>query len=41
MLQGGSLKGQNLRLRSATYRSDFSRDANDVRVIASYPLSLL
>lgn len=41
VLQGGSLKGLNLRLRSATYRSDFSRDANDVRVIASYPLSLL
>lgn len=41
VVQSGSAKGLNMRLRSATYRSDFSRDANDVRVIVSYPLSLL
>lgn len=41
VVQNGSLRGLAARLRSATYRSDFSRDADDVRVIVSYPLSLL
>jgi hypothetical protein len=41
VVQAGSLKGLSLRLRSATYRADFARDADDVRVIVSYPLSLL
>ncbi len=41
VLQSGSFKGLGVRLRSATYRSDFARDANDARVIISYPLSLL
>ncbi|AGA73497.1 MULTISPECIES: OprD family porin [Pseudomonas] len=41
VLQSGSLKGLSMRLRSATYRADFARDADDVRVIVSYPLSLL
>jgi hypothetical protein len=41
VLQSGSLKGMSMRLRSATYRADFARDADDVRVIVSYPLSLL
>ncbi|NQD91391.1 OprD family porin [Pseudomonas sp. CrR25] len=41
VFQSGSFKGLGVRLRSATYRSDFARDANDARVIISYPLSLL
>ncbi|MCQ6255238.1 OprD family porin [Pseudomonas sp. Q11] len=41
VIQSGALKGLGMRLRSATYRSDFSRDANDARVIVSYPLNLL
>ena len=41
VFQSGSFKGMGVRLRSATYRSDFARDANDARVIISYPLSLL
>lgn len=41
VVQSGALRGLSTRLRSATYRSDFSRDADDVRVIVSYPLSLL
>ena len=41
VLQSGSFKGLAVRLRNATYRSDFARDANDARVIISYPLSLL
>ncbi|MBT2295329.1 OprD family porin [Pseudomonas fluorescens] len=41
VFQSGSVKGLGVRLRSATYRSDFARDANDARVIISYPLSLL
>nr|WP_308812291.1 OprD family porin [Pseudomonas entomophila] len=41
VMQSGSFKGLSMRLRSATYRSDFARGADDVRVIVSYPLSLL
>ncbi|WP_413791488.1 MULTISPECIES: OprD family porin [unclassified Pseudomonas] len=41
VVQNGSMKGMSMRVRSATYRADFARDADDVRVIVSYPLSLL
>lgn len=41
VVPSSALRGLSTRLRSATYRSDFSRDADDVRVIVSYPLSLL
>ncbi|SFO12279.1 outer membrane porin, OprD family [Pseudomonas sp. NFACC24-1] len=41
VVQNGSMKGMSMRVSSATYRADFARDADDVRVIVSYPLSLL
>ncbi len=36
----GSLKGLGLRLRNATYRSSFARDADETRVILSYALPI-
>ena len=41
VVQQGTFKGLGVKLRNYVYRSDFSRDADDVRVIVSYPLSLL
>ncbi|PMZ55606.1 outer membrane porin, OprD family, partial [Pseudomonas sp. GW247-3R2A] len=40
-VQSGPLKALDIRLRNAAYRSDFSRNANDTRVILSYPISFL
>ena len=40
-VQSGPLKALDIRLRNAVYRSDFSRNANDTRVILSYPISFL
>jgi len=40
-VQQGSLKGLSLRLRNARYRSEFSRDADETRLIIGYSLSLL
>ncbi|WP_339437633.1 OprD family porin [Pseudomonas sp. EL_65y_Pfl1_R32] len=40
-VQSGPLKALDIRLRNAAYRSDFTRDANDTRVILSYPISFL
>jgi len=40
-VQQGTLKGLSLRLRSARYRSEFSRDADETRLIIGYSLSLL
>ncbi len=41
LVQSGPLKALDIRLRNAAYRSDFSRNANDTRVILSYPISFL
>jgi len=40
VVQSGPLKDVALRLRNATYRSNFSRDADEVRVLVSYSLAL-
>ncbi|KXU34595.1 porin [Ventosimonas gracilis] len=40
-VQQGRFKGLSLRLRNAQYRSEFSRDADETRLIISYSLSLL
>ncbi|WP_134543810.1 OprD family outer membrane porin, partial [Pseudomonas aeruginosa] len=43
VVQSGRFKDLSLRLRNATYRTDFERSARDVdevRLIASYNLSL-
>lgn len=39
-VQSGSLKNLSLRLRQGSYRSDFARDANEVRVNIDYTLAL-
>lgn len=41
LVQSGPLKALDIRLRNAVYRSDFTRDTNDTRVILSYPISFL
>jgi len=40
-VQQGTFKGLSLRLRSARYRSEFSRHADETRLIIGYSLSLL
>ena len=40
VVQSGALKDVAVRLRNATYRSDFARDADEVRLLVSYTLRI-
>lgn len=40
VVQSGALKNVAVRLRNATYRSNFARDADEVRVLVSYSVAL-
>ena len=40
MVQTGSLKNAYVRLRNASLRSDFARDADENRVIVGYTLPI-
>lgn len=40
VIQSGSLKGLALRLRNATYRSDYGRDADETRLMIIYSFGL-
>lgn len=44
MIQGGTFKDLSLRLRSATYRTNYeavARDVDETRLIVSYNFSVL
>ncbi|WP_437879658.1 OprD family porin [Pseudomonas sp. LRF_L74] len=41
VVQDGTLKGVSVRLRNATFRSSFARDADEWRLLVSYKLSIL
>ena len=40
VVQSGTLKNVAVRLRNATYRSSFARDADEVRLLVSYSVAL-
>ena len=40
VVQSGALKNVAVRLRNATFRSNFSRDADEVRLLVSYSVAL-
>lgn len=40
MVQSGPLKNVAVRLRNATFRSNFARDADEVRLLVSYSVAL-
>ncbi|MVV51776.1 OprD family porin [Pseudomonas sp. PB120] len=40
VVQSGALKNVAVRLRNATYRSNFARDADEVRLLVSYTVSI-
>ncbi|UVJ43108.1 OprD family porin [Pseudomonas sp. LS1212] len=40
VVQSGALKNVAVRLRNATYRSNFARDADEVRLLVSYSVAL-
>jgi len=40
VVQSGPLKNVGVRLRNATYRSNFARDADEVRLLVSYTVAL-
>lgn len=40
VVQGGPLKNVAVRLRNATFRSNFARDADEVRLLVSYSVAL-
>jgi hypothetical protein len=40
VVQSGSLKNVSLRVRSATFRSNFARDADEIRIMVGYTLAL-
>ncbi|MBD1599862.1 OprD family porin [Pseudomonas sp. CA3A] len=40
VVQGGPVKGLMMRVRQVTYRSDVTANANEVRVITEYPISI-
>ena len=40
VVQSGPVKDLNMRLRAAKYKSDFTRDSDELRVILSYPLNI-
>ncbi|KPB81799.1 porin [Pseudomonas syringae pv. tomato] len=40
VVQSGSAKGLNFRVRQATYRSDFTADVNELRVITEMPINI-
>lgn len=40
VVQSGPLKNVAVRLRNATFRSNFTRDADEVRLLVSYSVAL-
>jgi len=40
VVQSGALKNVAVRLRNATYRSNFARDADEVRLLVSYTVAI-
>ncbi|WP_413776579.1 OprD family outer membrane porin [Pseudomonas putida] len=40
VVQSGSAKGLTFRVRQATYRSDFTADVNELRVITEMPINI-
>ena len=40
VVQSGPLKNVAVRLRNATFRSNFARDADEVRLLVSYSVAL-